>query len=374
MNVENPFLIRGYAGAEYFCDREQETAQMLAALTNGRDVTLMSPRRYGKTGLIQNVFGQLPSSYRTVYVDIFATQALSDFTRLFATSVVGALDTNVQRAMSWVAKAFKSCRPTVTPQESGLPKFSFDIVEANAEVTLKEAFDYLRVRDRKVVIALDEFQQILEYPEKGTEALLRSLIQFLPNVHFVFAGSRHHLMRDMFMTPRHPFYQSSDILSLPVIDRTRYAVFARRFFNGAGKPFEDDVFGAIYDRFEGVTWYVQMVLNRLWQMGGGVTDCSQVDEAVRMIVGIRDFEYADLLASQSVAARRLLLALAAERAVAEPQSGGFIARAHLGSASTVRSALKSLETKDLVYRTPSGYIVYDRFFGEWLAARNSIVP
>ena len=369
MNVDNPFLIRGYSGSEFFCDREQETAQMLAALTNGRDVTLMSPRRYGKTGLIHNVFAQMPSSYKTVYIDIFATQTLSDFTRLFASSVVGALDTNVERAMSWAVKAFRSCRPTVTPQESGWPKFSFDVVDANAEVTLREAFDYLKARNRKVVIAIDEFQQILEYPERGTEALLRSQIQFLPNVHFVFAGSRQHLMRDMFMTPRHPFYQSSDILSLSVIDRSRYATFARGFFNGAGKPFEDEAFGALYDRFDGVTWYVQMVLNRLWQAGEGLTDRAQVDEAVQLIVGVRDFEYADLLASQSEASRRLLRAIAAARVVAEPQSGEFTARARLGAASTVRSALKSLESKDLVYRTPMGFIVYDRFFGEWLASR-----
>jgi len=142
-----------------------------------------------------------------------------------------------------------------------------------------------------------------------------------------------------------------------------------RGVDAAGKPFNDDVFNALYDRFDGVTWYVQMILNRLWEAGEGVIDVAQVDDTVRTIIGIRDFEYADLLNSQNDASRRLLRAIAAERIVAEPQSGDFTSRAHLGAASTVRSALKLLESKDLVYHTPAGYVVYDRFFGEWLASR-----
>lgn len=65
-----------------------------------------------------------------------------------------------------------------------------------------------------MVVAIDEFQQISEYPEKGVEALLRSEIRFLPNVRFVFVGSRKHMMEDMFASPKHPFYQSTQIMSL----------------------------------------------------------------------------------------------------------------------------------------------------------------
>jgi len=54
MRLDNPFLIRGYAGPEYFCDRTAETQQLVSAISNGRDVTLVAPRRYGKTGLIHN--------------------------------------------------------------------------------------------------------------------------------------------------------------------------------------------------------------------------------------------------------------------------------------------------------------------------------
>lgn len=334
MKLNNPFLIRGYNGSEYFCDRENETMRIISALENERDVTLIAPRRYGKTGLIHNVFAKMPDGYKTIYIDIFSTASLADFTRLFASAV----------------------------------KFSFDVVSSQAETTLREAFEYLKSRDKRVIIAIDEFQQILEYPEKGTEALLRSMIQFLPNVRFIFAGSRHHLMRDMFMMPRHPFYQSTDILGLEAIDCKTYAVFARKFFNAANLPFEDEVFANLYKRYDGVTWYLQMVLNRIWEQGEGLTSTNQIDAAVRHITELRVFEYSDLLASQNDSAQKILRAMAKERCVAEPQSGEFVQKAHIASPSTMRSALQVLIAKDMIYKTPQGYIVYDRFFADWLAA------
>ena len=70
MKPSNPFVINGYRGPEYFCDRIQETNKVISALANERNITLMAPRRYGKTGLIRNVFNALPNDYASIYVDI----------------------------------------------------------------------------------------------------------------------------------------------------------------------------------------------------------------------------------------------------------------------------------------------------------------
>ena len=366
MKLNNPFLTRGYFGPDYFCDRAEETAKMVDFLTNEGDVTLIAPRRYGKTGLIHHVFGRLPKDYATVYLDIYATRNLADFTKMFASAVVGALDTKVEKAISATVKFFRNCRPTVTPQEIGFPKFSFDVVSSNAEATLRDAFEYLKAHDRRVVIAIDEFQQVLEYPEKGTEALLRSFLQFLPSVRFVFSGSRQHLMREMFLSAKHPFYQSTDILSLQPIDRTRYMEFARRFFVAKRKPFDEESFYWVYDRFDGVTWYVQMVMRQLWIAGKGLPDRAAAEDMIEEIVETRRFEFYDLYAAQNESSGQLLRALAAEGPVAEPLAGDFIARHDLRATSTVSSALKDLLDRDLVYKMPTGYIVYDRFFGAWL--------
>ena len=88
MKLDNPFLTRGYAGPEYFCDRAAETRQLVSAISNGRDVTLVAPRRYGKTGLIHNAFQILEKDHATVYLDIFAVEDLTSFVQTFATAVL----------------------------------------------------------------------------------------------------------------------------------------------------------------------------------------------------------------------------------------------------------------------------------------------
>ena len=213
MKPTNPFIVRGYRGSEYFCDREIETRKIISALTNERNVTLMAPRRYGKTGLVRNIFYHLPQDVVPVYVDIYSTTNLQEFTQMFAAAVLGALDTVADKAFAAIGRFFRAVRPTATPDGLGGVTFSFSVEKAHVETTLKGAFDYLASKEKRVVVAIDEFQQILEYPEKGTEALLRSYIQFLENANFIFAGSRHHLMGEMFTSPRRPFYQSTDILS-----------------------------------------------------------------------------------------------------------------------------------------------------------------
>ena len=192
--MNNPFLIVGYQGPEYFCDREKETEVILSALHNGRNITLVSPRRMGKTGLIKNVFYTLQEKEKNAkcfYLDIFSTQNLREFVALLGREILGKLDSLSQSTLKTLLSFFKSCRPVITMDElSGIPSVSLDIVPSKEEETLKEIFDYLRQSGRECYLAIDEFQQIMEYPEKGVEGLLRSYIQFLPNVHFIFSGSK----------------------------------------------------------------------------------------------------------------------------------------------------------------------------------------
>lgn len=366
MKLRNPFVLVGYQGAEYFCDRELETQKLVSWLENGSNVTLMSPRRYGKTGLIHHVFQRLPKDFQSVYLDIYSTRSLVDFTRTFASAVVGATDSPIEKTLAAVGRFFKSCRPTVAVQANGLPKFSFDVVPSAVETTLRESFDYLKAFSGNLVVAIDEFQQILAYPETGTEALLRSYVQEVPQVRFVFAGSRQHLMGEMFAAAKHPFYNSTDILSLPVIAVDAYVAFAGAFFESEGLPFSAQAFRSLYDRFDGVTWYVQRVLNGLWTAGEGLSRVEQVESIIDNLVTDREMVFRDLYESQNEVARKLLPQIAISHVVSEPTSQAFLSACGL-SASSVRSALTDLCARELVYRSEAGYLVYDRLFAEWLA-------
>lgn len=369
MKPNNPFLIASYHSPEFFCDREAETATILNALHNGRNITLIAPRRMGKTGLIRHAFFHLKeqeSDIVTLYMDIYSTQSMGDFVRLFANTVLGKLDTAPQKALSRIGQFIRSCRPIFTFDElTGVPKVMIDVAPKEEENTLKEIFDYLGSSEKRCYIAIDEFQQIAEYPEKGIEALLRSYIQFLPNVNFIFAGSKQHLMQEMFTSSKRPFYQSTQLLTIEPIGRDAYVRFANRYFADRNIQLPHEVFNAIYDKFDGHTWYIQSLLNRLYGYNRDV-NMELMADATKQIVSEQSYSYANLLKGYSAGHVRLLKAIAREGCVKELQAGDFISRHRLRAASSVSASLKKLLDNELVYQTPYGYIIYDRFMGDWL--------
>ena len=370
MKARNPFFIKGYHGSEYFCDRAVETKKILSAIENGRDVTLMAPRRYGKTGLIHNVFSKLGKGYVPVYMDIFQIPNLTEFTKAFSSRVVSALATPLEKTGKGLLDFFRSCRPTATPQADGHVEFSFNIVPSEAEATLKDTFDFLESRKVEPVVAIDEFQQVREYPEKGVEAMLRSYVQFCSKSHFIFAGSKKHMMEEMFALPRGPFYQSTQLMNIDVIDRDKFSAFAENFFIRAGRRYDKEAFAYLYDRFHGVTWYLQVVLNRVWERETGLDSRETVAEIVEQLVDEGESTYADLLMSQTRSSQSVLRAIAAEGVVKEISSKALIDKYHLPVSSTIRSLVRELVNRNLVYRSASGYSIYDQFFARWLGRKS----
>ncbi len=101
----NPFPITAYRGPDYFCDRGKETAQLREALMNGRNTTLFSPRRMGKTGLIHHLFALLKhEKCQTIYVDIFGTEDLNGFINRLANA---ALQVVAEKKESFINKALE---------------------------------------------------------------------------------------------------------------------------------------------------------------------------------------------------------------------------------------------------------------------------
>ena len=136
---------------------------------------------------------------------------------------MGKVEKGRENAMKKLTAFFKSFRPVFSYDSiTGIPEISVKIDRETTESSLQEVFLYLKQVDKRCYIAIDEFQQVAEYPEKGTEALLRSYIQFLPNVKFIFAGSRQHLMSEIFLSAKRPFYQSTQIMLLGNIEKESY--------------------------------------------------------------------------------------------------------------------------------------------------------
>ena len=199
---------------------------------------MISPRRYGKTGLIYHVFDTLKenkSNFELYYADIYATHSADDFITMLAEAVTKELkkESLVKKFLSTLG----SIRPVISPDPmSGVPQLSFTFQsDAERRYSIKALFDYLEHRPQKVIIAIDEFQQIREYDGFSMEALLRTYIQPLRNIQFIFSGSRKHLMAEMFTAENSPFYESAALYSIDKIDREVYARFIDEQFRREGK-------------------------------------------------------------------------------------------------------------------------------------------
>ena len=373
--LPNPFLYQGYESPDYFCDRVKETEALASHLRNGRNVTLISPRRIGKTGLIQNTFYRIREQDKEaicLYIDIFPTKSQAEMVRMLGNAVVNEVMSKNKALKNKALKKkaldyFSAWKPVLSMDPlTGFPTLSLNIEPKQSEITLKGIFDYLVSLDKDVFIAIDEFQQVTEYPETGTEALLRSHIQFAQNVHFVFSGSKQHLMAEMFGSPQRPFYQSTETMGLLPLDENVYYDFANRFFTQKKGILDRQVFHDLYARFDGYTWYIQSVLNRLYEENRKVTTSSQLLNAIRLVMLGKATQYENIVQFLTDNQFSLLKAIAKERKVGQPTAQEFLQKHSLSSASSVQSALETLVNKELVYPLPDGYIIYDRFFDLWL--------
>ncbi len=370
--LNNPFVIYGYKGSEYFCDRDSETKTVVEALRNERNVVLISPRRLGKTGLIHHVFENIKQSdpdTACFYMDVNATRNLNQFIQLLARTVVGKVDTFSQSTMRKITTFFSSYKPVVSFDElTGMPNFSITVSSELQEQSLQRIFEYLKQSERRIYIAIDEFQQVAEYPEKGTEAMLRSYIQFMPNVYFIFAGSKQHIMTDMFLSAKRPFYQSSQIVNLTLIDKEKYEAFALKFMEEKGIEVHNGSFEYLYNVVDGQTWYVQNILNRLYQNGNAVTQ-EEINSVIEELVNEQEVSFISYYESLTDNQAALLLAIAKAKEVKSVLSREFIARYDLPAVSSISLAMKVLMGREFVYKYNGKYIVYDRFFGIWLRER-----
>ena len=366
--IDNPFITFGYESAEYFCDRREETRQLISLLTNGNHVALISPRRMGKTGLLCHCFAQpeMKEKYYTFLIDIYATKNLQDMVFQMGRHIINRLKSRGQAAVDQFLKVVTSLRTGISFDGLGNASWNLTVGDIKApSFTLDEIFNYLKVADKRCVVAIDEFQAINDYPEKNVEALMRTYVQQCRNAVFVFSGSQKRMMSEMFSSPARPFYQSTTMMFLGPVGLQEYEWFARHHFESGRKVMDDDVVKMIYERFDGVTWYLQKVLNQLFSSTMHATR-SDVDTAVTQIINQNEEAYKDTLFRLTIRQRDLLVAIGREGKASHITGASFVKRHHLSSASSVQKAALLLVEKQLLTHQQGVYEVYDKFMAEWL--------
>ena len=371
--MENPFVLSPYVSKELFCDREKETAAIIDDLSNGVNLTLISPRRYGKTGLIYRALDELsrdqPATIRC-YCDIYSADSLEGFVKLLSEAIVRSV--KVESAVKKFFSVFGGIRPLLSYDPiTGSPQISITYQNDGQKLdTLKNIFDFLASLDKKVVVALDEFQVVRNFKDANMEALLRTYIQPLKNVRFIFCGSKKHVMADMFVNEKNPFYESTHIVYLEKIDREIYGAFIENLFKKGRRHIDADSLNFILEWTRCHTFYTQYLCHRLFRNADRKIDITDVKQACAEILqeGTPGFiERRNLLTDKQW---QFLKAVAKEGSVEQPTAGGFINKYKLGTAAAVKRVLEALVEKELLLETLSlegkSYSVYNVFFSRWL--------
>lgn len=372
----NPFYITGIIPEPYFCDREKETAWMVRTLENKAHILLTSPRRMGKTQLIRHVFEQpaIKNGCYTFYTDIYPTTSLHELIMFLSKEIYSVLVPKGKTAIDKFLAGLHSLAGSFGYDPvSGLPTFDVKLGDIRTpELTLVEIFQYLEQADKPCIFAIDEFQQISQYPEKNVEAMLRSHIQKMNNCLFIYAGSNRHVLENMFNSAAKPFYNSTEQLYLDSIPKEVYTAFAIAQFENAGRRITPEAAALAYDLFEGHTYYVHNLLHNAFAYleSDKMTEESDVHKTLDGILEDKGRTFASVMNQLNYQQKETLIAIAKERKASGVTSVAFVKKHALKSPSSVQYAISTLLEKQLLTYQDEGrtkvYSVSDRFFEMWI--------
>ena len=197
--------------------------------------------------------------------DIYASQSIKEFTESLSQAILQQIPEQKSIGKRFL-DLLKGFHPILSYDAlTGQPEISFEFTEQKgAEKTLAAIFQFLETQDRRILIAIDEFQQIANYPETNTEALLRSYIQQLKNVRFIFSGSNKHMMNELFNSAKRPFFSSTQMMPLAAIPNNFYATFIKNKFTESNREISDEAIHFLLTWTRTHTYYTQTLCNHLY--------------------------------------------------------------------------------------------------------------
>jgi len=374
--VVNPFRFGPLALDEAFTDRQAELDSLVTDARNGQDVVVFAPRRYGKSSLVWRMAQELiKEDVLVAQVDLMRTPTKDQLAAKLARTIHEELASRLWNAKERL-KVFAGLRlnPTITVNPNdGSVSFSFDAraAEQDIDATLEELLTMLgRIaadRDRRVVLVLDEFQEIVDI-DPGLIKLMRSVFQEQPEVAHIYLGSKRHMMRQIFNDENEPFWRSAKQTELDVIPPDLFAPYARARFDETGKELHADACQMALELTGGHPYATQELLYFLWEgtAPGGVADVSAMDGALDATLRSEHSHFSLIWDGVSGAQKRVLQALAQDQP-ARPLSSDYQRRHSLPATPTVQGALKALERGELVRRLGRGeYRIAEPFLTQWI--------
>lgn len=288
--ANKPFIFGVATSGDNFTDREKESERLLLNFRHGVNTILISPRRWGKTSLVQKVCRLAQSdSLKVVYLDIFSCRNEKDFYDMFASAVLKQTSSKLEEWLENIKMFLSRISPKISLSPDPMTDFSLTL---NLDPKDEEVADILQLPEKiaqqkgiPIVICIDEFQQIGEFKDsQAFQKRLRSVWQLQESVSYCLFGSKKHLMNELFEKKSLPFYKFGDVMYLPKIRTEDWVNYICARFQATGKQITKDLAERICCAVDNHSSYVQQLAWLVWIHTDGQATEADYQEAFQDIL------------------------------------------------------------------------------------------
>lgn len=366
-----PFIFGVATSGDNFTDRKSETARLFANFKHGINTVLISPRRWGKTSLVQKVCNLAKSDdLKVVYLDIFSCRSDREFYDAFASAV---LKQTSSKWDEWVenAKLFLS---RISPKFSfGTDPMSDFSVSLELNPKSDDITEILQLPEKiaqkkgcRIVICIDEFQQIAEFDDsKNFQKRLRTVWQLQKSVSYCLFGSKKHLMNELFEKKSLPFYKFGDAIYLQKIPTVDWVEYICGRFEATGKSISPELAQKVCETVENHSSYVQQLAWLIWVNTDKVATEKEFEEAYKDILDqntpLFEKQTENLSAYQINFLKAVINGVHKEFSTQE-----VIQRYRLGSSANVATVKRALIKKELIETEQREVTISDPLLKVWL--------
>ena len=272
MLMETPFIFGKIATEKNFTDREQETAYLVSHFTSLINTIIISPRRWGKSSLVNKAAKlamEQDSKLRICHIDLFNVRNEEHFYSLLAQKVIAATSSKWEEAIGNAKKFFSRLVPKISigtdPTNEVSIDFDWEEVRHNPDEILDLAEKIAKEKGLKIVICVDEFQNIAGFDDpEYFQKKLRSHWQLHQNVAYCLYGSKRHMMLEVFTDSSKPFYKFGNLIFLNKIETEYLVEFFSNRFADTGKSITSAAGQLIATLVDNHPYYAQQLAQLSW--------------------------------------------------------------------------------------------------------------
>ncbi|MGM9799571.1 MAG: ATP-binding protein [Muribaculaceae bacterium] len=370
--MEIPFVYGKIAEGQDFTDREDDGKKLLDNFHRLVNTVIISPRRWGKTSLVNRVLGKIrdEKDYLLCKIDIFNCRTEAQFFQSYANAILSASYTKIDEFLHAVKKYLSSFGPKISLSDIGAQfELGVGIDFRDNTYSYDEILDLpqkiAEERGVKFIVCIDEFQNVSSYHDSiGFQRKLRSHWQNHSQVGYCIFGSKRHMLLDIFSNYQMPFYKFGDIMFLDKISKENWIKYITNRFLSTGKIIADTTAGKIADYVDCHPYYVQQLAQISWLRTEKVCDDKIVDDAFSSLVSQLSLLFSNI--ADSLTARQIQFLRAIANGETMFSSATVIKNYDLGTSANVKNLKKALQDKDLIDIWAKEITIQDPLFAFWI--------